>query len=237
MSHWEQMKLLAREMVFRAVCRHRQGPRPNILLFCTRRGGSTWVLNTVAAHPGMRYVGRPFMTVLSSRWRNRMPDLKKSGGYTGNKTLRQIIHFEGQDEKKFQKAASNIIDAKWHVYPSINFRAPYFNRKTDRVIFQMTSGLPLVQWFEGNFNVQVAYLIRHPIPNALSIIHAGWEPECFEFLENQYFVETYLTPSQVDLAKRIESGDDLLARHVLDWCLKTWFLNEFYLLKVALLGA
>ena len=215
----EQTKLIAREAIFRTICRHEQGDRPNILLFCTRRSGSTWVLNTVAAHPKMRYVGRPFMTVLNSRWRKQMPDLRK-GGYTGSKELRQIIHFEGEDEEQFRNVASNIIEAKWHLYPSINFRASYFHRKTDRVIFQMTSGLPLVNWFEKNFDAQIAYLIRHPIPNALSIMNAGWEPECFEFLGNNFFVDSYLTNFQVDLAKKIESGDDLLARHVLDWCLK-----------------
>jgi hypothetical protein len=160
------------------------------------------------------------MTVLNSRWRNRIPDLKKAGGYLGHKTLRHIIHFKGEDEQRFQEAASNIIEARWHVYPSVNLWAPYFNRKTNRVIFQMTSGLPLVKWFENNFDVQVAYLVRHPIPNALSIMNAGWEPECFEFLENRYFVESYLTSRQLDMARKIESGDDLLARHVLDWCLK-----------------
>ena len=216
----EKVKLVAREAIFRTICRHEQGSRPNILLFCSRRGGSTWVLNTIAAHPGMRYVGRPFMTVLNSRWANKIPDLKKAGGYTGSRTLRQIIHFEGQDELKVREAAKNIIDAKWHVYPTINYRAPYFHRQTDRVIFQMTSGLPLINWFESNFHVQIAYLVRHPIPTALSIMNAGWGPECFEFLENNYFVETYLTDRQIDFARKIEQSDDLFARHVLDWCLK-----------------
>ena len=150
----------------------------------------------------------------------KIPDLKKADGYSGSETLRQIIHFDKQDEERFRYAAANIINANWHVYPSINFRAPYFNRKTNRVIFQMTSGLPMIKWFETNFNVQIVYLIRHPIPNALSIINAGWQPECFEFLENQHFVESHLTVAQVDLARKIESSDDELARHVLDWCLK-----------------
>ena len=216
----ERAKLIMREAVFRAFCRHHQGQQPNILLFCTRRGGSTWVLNTVAAHPGMRYVGRPFMTILNSRWRNEVPSLKDAAGYHGSRTLRQIIHFEGEDEKRFRNVASNIINAKWHIHPSINFRARYFNRKTNRVIFQMTSGLPLIKWFQDNFDVKIGYLIRHPVPTALSIMEFGWEPECFEFLENRYFVENLLTSNQIDVARRIENSDDLLGRHVLDWCLK-----------------
>ena len=216
----QQIKLLAREAIFRTICRHDQGERPNILLFCTRRSGSTWVLNTVAAHPGMRYVGRPFMTVLNSRWGNKIPDLKEAAGYTGSKTLRQIIHFEGESELRFREAAANIIYAKWHVYPTINYQASYFQTNTNRVIFQMTSGLPLIKWFENNFDAHIVYLVRHPIPNALSIMKAGWEPECYEFLENKFFVDSYLSNAQIDLARKIESGDDLLARHVLDWCLK-----------------
>lgn len=216
----EQAKLIAREAVFRMVCRHEQGSRPNILLFCARRGGSTWVLNTVAAHKGMRYVSRPFMTVLESRWRHKVPCLKKAASYTGSKNLRQIIRFNGEDEEHFRSVAKNIIDARWHIYPSINFRAPYFNRRTDRVIFQMTSGLPMINWFEANFDVNIVYLVRHPIPNAVSIMREGWEPECHEFLENAYFRDSFLNSQQVDFAKKIESGDNLLARHVLDWSLK-----------------
>ena len=213
-------RLFAREAAFRLLCRHRQGSRPNILLYCIRRGGSTWALNTVAAHPGLRYVGRPFLTLLQSRWRKHVPDLARAAGYDGPRTLRHIIHFAGDDEARFRAVARNVIEARWHVYPALNMRAPYFNRKTDRVIFQMTSGAPLINWFEANCDVATAVLVRHPIPTSRSIMQAGWEPECFEFLEHRWFVDTHLSGPQVDLARAIEAGEDELARHVLDWCLK-----------------
>lgn len=216
----KKLKLFSRELLFRLYCKHRQGDKPNIMVYCSRRGGSTWLLNTIAAHPGMRYVGRPFMTVLDTRWASKVPSLAKAARYDGDKKMRQIIHFKGEDEAKFRSVAENIIESKWHVYPSVNFRAPYFNRVTNRVVFQMTSGLPMIRWFENNFDVDTVYLIRHPIPNALSIMDQGWEPECFEFLENQYFVDTFLTDRQMDVSTKIENGNCLLSRHVLDWCLK-----------------
>ena len=215
----EATKLLFRELAFRTFCRHKQGDKPNILLFCSRRGGSTWVLNTLAAHPGMRYVGRPFMTLLQSRWKNQVPSLREAAGYSGDKTLRQIIHFEGEGEKRFKYVAQKIINAEWHIYPTLNFRAPYFHRKTNRVVFQMTSGLPMIKWFEDNFDTKIIYLIRHPIPNALSIMSSGWEPENFEFLNNKFFL-SQLSTQQIEMAKKIEASSDLLSRHVLDWCLK-----------------
>jgi hypothetical protein len=214
------VKLALREAVFRVVCRHQQGSRPNILLYCTRRGGSTWLLNTLAAHPGMRYVGRPFLTLLQSRWRRRMPDLARAAGHDGDHQFRHVVLFEGEDERRFESVARDVIDGRLHIYPMLNVRAPYFHRVTDRIVFQMTSGPPLIEWFDARFNVQTVVLFRHPISNALAIERLGWPPECDDFLLHRAFVERHLSTAQYDRAMRISRAGSLLEQHVLDWSLK-----------------
>ncbi len=189
----ESSKLTARELLFRAVCRHTQGDKPNILLFCTRRSGSTWLLNTLAAHPGMRYVGRPLQAIQQSRWRRRMPDLARAGEDASGHHFQHPIHFEGDAESTFRALADDIINCRIHVYPSLNFRAPYFHRRTNRVVFQMTYGTPLIEWFDANFNVKTIVLFRHPIANALSVMREGWPPECEDFLRHKWFRETQLS--------------------------------------------
>ncbi len=215
-----KVNLLAREIVFRTVCRHRPGARRNILLYCSRRGGSTWLLATIAAHPGIRYVGRPFLTVLQSRWRRRMPDLAAAAGHDGTHRFRQIVHFSGQDERRFRALAQEIISGRLPIYPTLAFRQPYFHRVTDRIVFQMTAGPPLIEWFDRHFDVMTAVLFRHPIPTSLSVAALGWPHECCDFLYHQWFVDTHLSGKQVDLARRILDSGSPLARHVLDWTLK-----------------
>ena len=216
----EQWKLTAREFVFRLVCRPRRGTKPNILLFCTRRGGSTWFLSTLAGHPRVRFVGRPFMTCLYSRWKREIPSLAEAADYAGDYCFEIFIHFEGEAERRFREFARDIVLARRHIRPLLDFWAPYFQRVTDRVAFQMTNATAMIEWFDLHFPVTTIVLLRHPIPNALSIMEEGWRHECGDFLNHRWFVETQLTGAQVDLARRVVSDGSLLARHVLDWTLK-----------------
>lgn len=212
--------LLAREMAFRVLCRHRQEAKSNILLHCMPRSGSTWVLNTVAAHPGMRYVGRPFMTAHRSRWRKAIPDLAGTAAHHGAHDFWQYIHFEGEALEQFERFARRIVTAQWHIYPTLHWRAPYFHRKTDRVIFQVHTITTLIEWFDETFPVDTAILLRHPIPNALSIMAHGWRDECADFVNHQWFVDTWMTGPQVDRARQILAEGTELQRNVLDWCLR-----------------
>ena len=104
--------LALRELLFRTTCRHRQGETPNILLYCTPRSGSTWILNTVAAHPGLRYVGRPFMTALRSRWRHAIPDPAPTTGTDATPCFGNFIHYEGDTLARFERFARKIVEAE-----------------------------------------------------------------------------------------------------------------------------
>lgn len=216
----ERWSLTVREMLFRLVCRHRQGPEPNILMYCARRGGSTWLLNTLAAHPGVRYVGRPLLTIPRTRHAGRMPSLERAAGDDSGRVFQHPVHFETDAEADFRRLAGDMIAGRLEVYPSLNFRAPYFQRKTNRIVFQMTSGHALIEWFDANFDIDTLVLFRHPIPTALSIMREGWRPQCQDFLRHNWFAETQLDAEQRALAWKIENADDLLARHVLDWSLQ-----------------
>jgi hypothetical protein len=219
-SRIQLLQLLAREMAFRAICGHQQGDKPNILLFCTRRSGSTWLLNTLAAHPGMRYVGRPLQSIQQSRWRNRMPDLARAAEDLSGHHFQHPVHFEGEAESQFRALAHDIINCRLHIHPTLNFRAPYFHRHSDRVVFQMTYGTPLIEWFDANFKVKTIVLFRHPIANALSVMREGWPPECEDFLRHRWFRQAQLNDAQRSLADGLMREGTELEKHVLDWCLK-----------------
>jgi hypothetical protein len=160
------------------------------------------------------------MVLLESRWKNRVPDLDHAAGGKAAHPRRHIVHFEGADEARFRSIAGEVVAGRIPVGPSLNIRAPYFHRVTDRLAAQMTSGTAMIEYFDATFDVATVILIRHPISNALSIEREGWAPECFEFLDHDWFRDTHLTSEQVDRARVIEESGSLRERHVLDWCLK-----------------
>lgn len=212
--------LTLREIAFRLLCKHTPGGKPNILLFCTRRSGSTWVLNTLSAHPGMRYVGKPFLQALRSRHRNIVPDLNRAANDTTGYDFEQFVALPDETLPAFDAFAKKLLLAEIEVYPTLNIRSEYFHRRTDRVVYQVTNAIALAERLSARLPVQSALLIRHPISNAFSIMKAGWRDECRDFLLNQRFRDEVLSPKQVDLARSIVDGGDELSRHVLDWCFK-----------------
>ncbi|SFR34040.1 hypothetical protein SAMN04490243_0770 [Robiginitalea myxolifaciens] len=209
-----------RELAFRVLCSHKNGPEPNIALFCTRRSGSTWILNTLSAHPGMRYVGRPFVSALRSRHKKRAPNLKQGiVGYEEH-AFEQFVCFSEKDQAKFDTLARKILLCEIEVYPVLQFDNEFFDRKTNRVVFQVTNAIAQARQIDQNLPVQSAFLMRHPIANALSILQEGWPDECPDFMSNEKFRKEVLTEAQVDLANTIMQSGDELDRHVLDWCFK-----------------
>lgn len=213
-------KMAAYEGAFRLFCRHRQGGRPNILLHCTRRTGSTWLMNTVCAHPGMRSEGRPFMTALFTRWRKQIPDLARAAEYSGDHRFVCMVHFEGDDERRFRKFAEGVVGGRHVIYPMLRFWEPYFQRVTDRVVYQMTTTTAMAEWFSDQFSCNNVVLVRHPITSSLSTMAAGWQVHCWDFLYHRWFVETQLTGKQFEFSRRIMSAGTPLEQHVLDWTLK-----------------
>ncbi len=72
-----------------------------------------------------------------------------------------------------------------------------------------------IDWVTREFGAKTFYLIRHPIPVALS---REVTPRLGAFLES-HFAE-HLTDEQRRIARDIAAGGDDLERKVVDWCLQ-----------------
>ena len=137
-----------------------------------------------------------------------------------NMTFEQFVQFTSKDQEKFDELARKILLCEIEVYPVLQFDNEFFDRKTNRVVFQVTNAIALAQEIDQKLPVQSAFLMRHPISNALSILQQKWPDECPDFMVNEVFREKYLTDAQVDFANKILANGDELDRHVLDWCFK-----------------
>ncbi|MEZ4826789.1 MAG: sulfotransferase domain-containing protein [Bacteroidia bacterium] len=184
---------------------HNPGKEKNVFLFSTPRSGSTWLTEIIAAQPGFKMVKEPFNLrnpVVSdhlgfSEW-NEMFDESKRGQIS-----RYVQEFlKGKDNDLRWKRPAPFSDL-WHL-------------KTDRIIFKILfSGEDFIGWFQEQFDGQIVYLLRHPIPVSFS---RSKSPRLPSFLYSDF---------RKNLSdKEYKTGVDILnkgtdyERAVLDWTLQ-----------------
>jgi hypothetical protein len=74
-----------------------------------------------------------------------------------------------------------------------------------------------MNWFEEEFNGQIVYLLRHPIPTSLSREKYSILPL---YLKNDIYCKRYLSPSLKRYCETlIETGTEF-QKKILDWCLQ-----------------
>ena len=190
-----------------AVCDfHRPGDKPDILILSSPRSGSTWLMEVLAAEPGVKDIDEPLMKPrldyygingLRTRWR-----------YASlNPSEQQIFRDLFQEHRVIKSFGSTKV-----FHPDFNF---FSNRRVIKVI----RATPLVDWFARETSLQVIHLIRHPIPQSLSCIQRRHDHHLHEYLRDAAFVEEHLTDDLRTFVERIiDEGSDL-DRFVVAWCL------------------
>ena len=67
-----------------------------------------------------------------------------------------------------------------------------FEFRSDRLVLKITDANSMIDWFDENYDLDIVYLSRHPIPQALSCIRNGWTLHVRPFLRNERFVRRHL---------------------------------------------
>jgi hypothetical protein len=192
--------------------RHEDVGNIPMCLFSSRRGGSTWIQELICANSRIRYIDQPFSFYSGPPFlHDFIPIYNNSVPLFTSKVEEQMIRyylsriFEG-----------NIVHSSQWRFWKMNYL-----KRTNRILLKITKGKSLIEWISMNFRVDILYLIRHPIPQSLSVIKSGWENDSWVYLNNLDFRSKYLENSGlVDYGKKIlnEGGD--LEKYVLNWCLE-----------------
>src|SRR4051812_18479178 len=53
-------RMLVKELIWTSTLKHNQGPKPNIFVFASSRGGSTGLMQLIEGEPGIRSINEPF---------------------------------------------------------------------------------------------------------------------------------------------------------------------------------
>jgi hypothetical protein len=207
-----ELRSLYKESVW-ALTRHRPGLQRDICLFATRRGGSTWLMEVIGANKGVRALDQPFSsttgTLTSSQFR-AMP--KFDGG--------MVVALDADQEAALRAYADRVMRGEVPVNAPTRFWTKGFDFRSNRLVLKITDANSIIDWFDATYDVDIVYLARHPIPQALSCIRNGWTLNVGPFLRSRAFRERYLDEDLIDYADHIASRGSDLERFVLNWTLE-----------------
>lgn len=207
------MRATAREAVWTLACRHEQGDDPNILLFATRRGGSTFAMELIAANRGIRPMNQPLET--QSRNLTLAQALEVPRFMQG-----QITSLDDRTAARMHDLMDGIFSGRVVINAPTKFWRRDFDWKSDRVVLKITDAKPVIDWFDSEFDARIVYLTRHPIPQSLSCIRNGWTLTVDAHLRDPVFVEANLDGGALATAHQIMRTGTELEQFVLNWALE-----------------
>lgn len=193
------------------VNRHTPGPKPNICLFATRRGGSTWLMDILSVNRGLRYLNQPFSFFSGPAYLlDYLPVVEAS----------QFIHLEPSDEKQVRAYLEALLEGRLAVNAPWEFWKPAYDFHSDRLLLKVLDAKGLIDWIDQTFTVDILYLTRHPIPTSLSILSNGWGLTAKAYLQHPYFCETYLSDALEAYCWDLLRRGTPLQQYVLNWALE-----------------
>jgi len=195
---------------FRALPRYNITKRP-IFLFTNSRSGSTLLMNMIYSQPGVDYSEIPINIYDIHRNRIRVSPLPPMSRY---------ISLDSFDEKQLYNYFKGLINGKFRVNNQVRLFHPDFKLSVNRLVVKEISCLNIIDWITDNFDVDVIYLLRHPVPRALSKLKMGWYNDDYvkAYLDNDFFVKRFLNDDMISLTKDIYKKNDLFQFFVLEWC-------------------
>lgn len=177
-------------------------PRRALLLAGSGRSGSTWLSEVLVEAYRCRVVFEPWRLD-----RLRPPGMPAWGCYVD----------PDADDPELRDAFERILAGRCRSRWTDQANRQRLARS--RVVKEIRANT-LLPWVVAQFpRTPVVYLLRHPVPSALSAAALGWDPQLEDFLDQGPLLEGPLAPF-AELARRHAAGDDLFHRHVLRWCLE-----------------
>jgi hypothetical protein len=212
----ESLRATAKELIWLTV-RYRQGSKRNICLFCTRRGGSTWLMEMIAANSGVLPLNQPLEILtpnLTPYQYRRLPKFD----------MGQIVHPDPEQEQELKAYTDDLMAGRIRVNAPYAFWRSGFNFRTDRLLLKIVDAKPMMDWFDSNYELDIAYFVRHPIPQALSCIRNGWHTTTKAYLRNDWFAAEVIGDGSLQsYAEDLDRIGTPLERYVLNWVVENLY--------------
>jgi len=198
----ELNKYIAFRFLNRFTNYHKKGAKKNIFVFSMPRSGSTWLQELIWTQKGVKYCNEP----LNIR----------------DEKIRELSRITSWEELYNKRNKDKLIQYfKNHCDDKIKWMNPNPLRKnhnffTDRMVFKIINGGEyLINEISDSCNGKVVYLIRHPVPVALSRkVLPRLDVLCSKNVLGQFAYDLQ------DVAFKILKNDDFLEKAILSWCIQ-----------------
>jgi hypothetical protein len=203
------LKSALRAAIWGILNKHVPSGKPDIWVFGSRRSGTTLLMQIIAANPGVKFANQPMSLLSSSEY-----DIALVPSFENGLFLEFYPELGEQLEGFFGaiRAGKHHVNEQWRPwYPDFQFRS-------DRIVFKMTDGQLLADWFERTFGGATIFLVRHPLSQSASTIRNKWGYRHRNYLRTPSFTERYLAPPALRRCLEIEATGSLVEQHVLTWC-------------------
>lgn len=189
-----------------------------IVIFASRRGGSTLLAQMIASQPGVDFSNEPLNLWHYHPYFNRLPHPHRS----------RFVHLTGKDEQKVLAYFEDLLEGRIRVFNEWNPLSPLYSFRVNRLVIKLLGANTLIDWFDQHFDVHIVYLLRHPVPVALSCLRQNWGNDAEAYLQNAYFRERVLGPDRARFAQEVLEKGTALQRFVLEWCLENFYSLQLY---------
>jgi hypothetical protein len=207
------VKAAAREALWAATCSHHQGDDRNILLFATRRGGSTFAMELIGANRGIRTLNQPLETQTRNPTAAQMALIPRF-------QQGQITSVDESTDERLYELMTAIFAGRVVINAPTRVWRRDVDWRSNRLVLKITDAKPVIEWFDDRLDADIVYLTRHPIPQALSCIRNKWTLTVDAHLRDPIFVEANLTDAALALAHDVMATGTLLQQFVLNWALE-----------------
>lgn len=204
-------KLFVKEIIWNILTNHKPAGKKNIVLYVSRRSGSTLLMEVIARNKGTTFCDQPFGLYTNSPWNIRFLPLFEYS---------QVISMDSEEEIMIRNYINDIFSGNIHVNAPWKFWCYGGMLRSNRMVLKITDAKSIIDWIDKNFKVYTVIMTRHPIAQSLSVIRNKWTVTGKAFLRNSYFIENYLSDHQFSLCQSVYRNESLIERHVLDWALE-----------------
>lgn len=184
----------------------------HIFLFSTRRSGSTLLRDMIYSQQGFNYIDQPFCI------NQHNPYIKKYPNVFDYK----LTHIDAYRANIINTYLCKLLDRSYVLRSQWAFWQGNYHWIWERYVLKILNANGVMDWFLENYHeiAQLVFLMRHPIPVALSILHKGWDHSLITYLLNEYFVNACVTQKQKAFSMDVLRDGSDLEKYVLEWCLE-----------------
>jgi len=189
-----------------------------IVIFATRRGGSTLLMEMIASQPGVGFVNEPLNLWHYRPYFDQLPHPPRG----------RFISLSQEEARQVRSYFEDLLSGRIKAFNAWNPFHPTWSFCIRRLVVKLLGANTLIDWMAEEFDIEVLYLLRHPVPVALSCLGRNWGNDAEAYLQNSYFREQILGSERARFAEEVLSSGTPLEKFVLEWCLENFYPLQVY---------